>query len=300
MNVLILSRSRTVASTRRLVDAAKALGHRASVVNPVDVELVFDGAGAALFTRGKPLPAVDAVIPRISASGASYALALAEQFLLGGVTVLNTPAAIGRSRNLVRCLQTLVAGGVPVPPSVTARDTGELKALVGRVGGLPVLAKVAGGRERKSTLRCERPEALEAALDAVLGLGEQLVLQQLVQPVVREVRYAVVGGSSVACVEKVRKARPRRQGKKARVQFRAGTGDQPGRAVAEAAARTLGLEFCSVDLVMTAKGAWVVDVDATPPLGPFAALPGADVARAVMLRVQQLVSGVASRGVSLP
>ena len=55
MKVTILSRSAAIASTRRLVEAARARKHHVRVLNPVKVEMHLDGQRANLYYQGKRL-----------------------------------------------------------------------------------------------------------------------------------------------------------------------------------------------------------------------------------------------------
>jgi len=142
MKLVVLSRSRSIPSTRRLVEVAKARGHRVKVLNPVDVELYLDGQQVELLHRRKRVGKVDVVIPRIAASIATYGLPVVDQFEARGAKILNTARAIGQSRNPARCLQALATGGLAIPATVMARDAKELMAMIGLVGGVPVLVKL--------------------------------------------------------------------------------------------------------------------------------------------------------------
>jgi len=52
---------------------------------------------------------------------------------------------------------------------------------------------------------CESEQSLEAALEAVLGLGHNIVMQEYVKRAGRDVRVFVVGGKVVAAVTRVPK-----------------------------------------------------------------------------------------------
>jgi len=107
----------------------------------------------------------------------------------------------------MRALQLLAAGGVPVPPTVMAANASDLKALVDLVGGLPVLIKLLTPSERPLVMVCESLESMEAALEAVLSMGHNLVVQRYVRRKrERDLRALVVGEQVIAWVE--RRPRP--------------------------------------------------------------------------------------------
>src|SRR4051812_21927271 len=109
MKITILSRAATIPSTRRLVEAARARGHRVRVLNPVKVEMHLDGRTANLYYQRKRLAPCDVVIPRIAQSISHYGLAVLNQYAMRKVPQLNSAQAIAQSRNKMRCLQLLSA-----------------------------------------------------------------------------------------------------------------------------------------------------------------------------------------------
>src|SRR5262249_41798596 len=146
VRLTILSRDPAIPSTRRLLEEAKARGHRARVLNPVRVEMHLDGESANLTYQRKKLFPCDVVLPRVAPSISTYGLALVNQFALRGVPILNSAQAIGQARNKMRLLQLLSANGIDIPATVMARDAADLKAMVHLVGGVPVLVKLLQGQ----------------------------------------------------------------------------------------------------------------------------------------------------------
>jgi ribosomal protein S6--L-glutamate ligase len=203
VHLTILSRSPAIYTTRRLMEAARARGHRVRVLDPVQVEMGLGGMRPALFHRRRPFPRSDAVIPRIALSISQYGLAVVNQLELLGVPVLNRAQGISASRNKMRCLQLLAGRGIGVPLTVMASDASGLKDMVKHVGGLPVLVKLLSQSERTGLMICETLQSLEAALEAILGLGQNIVVQQYVRRTRgRDLRVFVVGGQVVASLRR--------------------------------------------------------------------------------------------------
>ncbi|MDY7230902.1 ATP-grasp domain-containing protein [Hyalangium rubrum] len=291
MKITILSRSASIPSTRRLVEAGRERGHQVRVLNPGRVEMHLDGRSANLYYKRKKLPPCDVVIPRIAQSINSYGLAVVNQFGIRGVPLMNTAQAIAQSRNKMRSLQLLSAQGIDIPATVMAREAADLKAMVGLVGGVPVLVKLLQGQEKHGVMVCESLQSLEAALEAVLGLGHNLVVQQYVKHTGKDVRVLVVGGRAVAAVWR----RPRvgrlshtlTQG----ARLEAAELTEAWRGVAERTARLVGLEVAAVDMLDVKGKPKVFEVNSSPALPDMEAATGMDLATPLIERAEALVNG---------
>jgi ribosomal protein S6--L-glutamate ligase len=289
MKITILSRSAKIPSTRRLVEAALARGHQVRVLDPVKVEMHLDGRSANLYYRRKRLRECDVVIPRIAQSVSNYGLAVVTQFALRKVPIMNSATAIAQARNKMRSLQLLSANGIDIPATVMARDAADLKAMVSLVGGVPVLVKILQGQAKAGVMVCESLQSLEAALEAILGLGHNLVVQQYVKKSDHDVRVLVVGGKAIAAVQ--RRARAGRLSytliRGARLEPIALTPAM--RRIAIEAARLVGLEVCAVDLLDVKGGPKVFELNSSPSLTEMEEATGIDLAGAIIRRAEELV-----------
>jgi ribosomal protein S6--L-glutamate ligase len=153
-----------------------------------------------------------------------------------------------------------------------------------------VLVKLLQGSERRGIMVCESRESLEAALEAVLGLGHNIVLQEYVRRAQRDVRVFVVGGRALASV--VRVPRPGRLSRTlsrfARIERCRLTPSL--REAAEAAATLCELEVCAVDLleVRREKAAKVFELNASPALPEMEAATRVDLASAIIEHAEAL------------
>ncbi|MFN0063000.1 MAG: RimK family alpha-L-glutamate ligase [Myxococcaceae bacterium] len=288
MRVTILSRSASIPSTKRLVEAAKARGHSVRVLNPLRVQMQLDGASAELTCQRKKVPSCDVVIPRIAQSVSTYGLAVVNQFALRGTPILNSAAAIGQARNKMRALQLLSANRIAIPATVMARDTRDLRAMVRRIGGVPVLVKLIQGQERHGVMVCESLQSLEAALEAILGLGHDIVLQEYVKGRGQDVRVFVVGGRAIAAVH--RKAR---WGRLARTlnrgaQLERYRATEAMREAAVDATRLMGLEVAAVDMLNVQGAPKVFEVNSSPGIVEMERACRVDLAGAVIARAEVL------------
>lgn len=285
MRLTVLSRSAKLHTTRRLVEAARLLGHEARVIDPLEVELGLGGEAPTVTWKRRRFPATDVVIPRIGPSIHQYGLSVLKQLELLAVPLLNGSAAIAASRDKMRCLQLLASAGVAVPRTVMASGPAGLEELVKLVGGVPVLVKLLSADGKSGVMVCESLQSLEAALEAILGLGQNIVVQQYLEGGRgRELRALVVGGRVVAALRRQRRAGPQRG---ARLQAAELTPEQERMAVE--AARVLDLQVCAVDMLDVKGGPRVFEVNGSPSIREAEAACGVDVARLVVERAVALL-----------
>jgi len=302
VRVTILSRSRTIYTTRRMAEAARSRGHVVRVLDPAQVELgLGPGARPQLFHRRRPFPATDVAIPRIAVSINQYGLAVVNQLAILGVPLLNGTQGISASRNKMRCLQLLSASGIRVPRTVMAAHPAGLKEMVRHAGGVPVLVKLLSANERGGVMICESLQSLEAALEAILGLGQNIMVQQYVQEAKgSDLRALVVGGRVLAAL--------RRRPAVGRISRTLGRGARydPARLspacarAAVAAARVVGLEVCAVDMLDVPGGPLVFEVNSSPGIREVEESCGVDAAGAIVARAEALAAGSGRAGSAAP
>jgi ribosomal protein S6--L-glutamate ligase len=258
------------------------------VLDPRELELHLDGREAHVFRRGKPVPAADAVIPRIAPSVGEHGLAVLSHLGLAGALTVNSARAIAESRNRMRCLQLLAANGIAVPATAVATDAAQLKAMIPLVGGLPVLLKVQGAAKQGVAI-CESPTSLEASLEAILGLGQTVLVQRYVRRRGRDIRALVVGRQLLCAVRRV--PRPghlyRTLGRGASFE-RVELPHAYERAAIDAA-RLVGLEVAAVDLLDEDRGPEVFEVNSSPSLKELEEATGLDLAGAIVEHAVALV-----------
>jgi ribosomal protein S6--L-glutamate ligase len=171
-----------------------------------------------------------------------------------------------------------------------ASDASGLKGMVKHVGGLPVLVKLLSQTEKTGLMICETLQSLEAALEAILGLGQNIVVQQYVKARGRDLRVLVVGGRVVAALRR----RPR-VGRFARTlargaRFEACALPTAHARVAVETARVVGLEVCAVDMLDVRGGPLVFEVNSSPGIREAEEACGVDVAAAIVARAEQLAA----------
>jgi ribosomal protein S6--L-glutamate ligase len=278
--VAILSRNAKLYSTRRLVEAVRALGHRALVLDTLRCNMVLSRERPAIFYGGEEVPHVDVVIPRIGASITHYGLAVVNQFDMMGVPVLASAIPIARSRDKLRALQLLARFGVDIPRTVMCRFRDEVPHAVEQVGGLPCIIKLIQGTQGVGVMIASTMAEVHGMLDTFWDLGQEILLQEFVRESKgRDVRALVIGDRVVAAMR--RRARTgefrsniHRGGK--------GTALTLSREYAEAAAkaaRVIGLEVAGVDMLEARTGPKIMEVNSSPGFEGLERVTRLDIAR---------------------
>jgi len=283
LGVAILSRNRKLYSTRRLVEAAKALGHRPDVLDTLRCNMVLGRERPRVLYRGSEvLPeAVHVVIPRIGASITGYGLAVVNQFDMMGVPVLAAAIPIARSRDKLRALQLLSRFGIDIPRTVMCRYRDEVPLALEQVGGLPCIVKLIQGTQGVGVMIATSEAELRSMLDTLWTLGQEILIQELVaESRGRDVRAFVVGDRVVAAMR-----RTARSGEFRSNIHRGGVAESVAldREFAEAAVkatRVMGLEVAGVDMLEARSGPKIMEVNSSPGFEGLEEATGLDIARA--------------------
>lgn len=280
LTLAILSRNPKLHSTRRLVEAAKALGHRATVLDTLHCNMVLARERPSLFYRGEEVGPIDVVIPRIGASITSYGLAVVNQFDMMGVPVLAAAVPIARSRDKLRALQLLSRFGLDIPRTAMCRFRDEVAQVVEHVGGLPCIIKLLQGTQGVGVMIASTMDEVQGMLDTFWDLGQEILLQEFVaESKGRDLRALVIGDRVVAAM--------RRQARTGEFRSNIHRGGKARSVVlpreyAEAAvkaARVIGLEVAGVDMLESRNGPKIMEVNSSPGFEALERATRKDIAR---------------------
>ena len=130
---------------------------------------------------------------------------------------------------------------------------------------------------------------------ALLGQGTREF-----QPLVRDVRALVVGGRVVAAMQRQAPLGQFRANLHRGGSARAFAPDLAVEAAALAATAALGLDVAGVDLLLTASGPLVLEVNASPGLEGIEAASGVDVAGAIIALAEERATGAGSGAPTAP
>lgn len=285
MVVGILSRKRSLYTTRRLVESALRLGHEARVLNPLHCFLVLSRRAPEIYYRGLEARVLDldVVLPRIGASITEHGLAVVNQFDMMGVPLVNNSQPIARSRDKLRSLQLLSRAGIDIPKTVMVSDPSQIHRALAIVGGPPAVLKVVKGTQGIGVILAETEQAALTVLETFWNLGMNILVQEFIEESEgRDIRALVVGDRVVTAM--------RRQagiGEFRSNVHRGGTGtvvDLPEsyRTAALEATRVMELQLAGVDMLESQIGPKVLEINSSPGFEGLERWTGVDIASAII------------------
>jgi ribosomal protein S6--L-glutamate ligase len=296
MQIVILSRNEALYSTRVLAEAARQRGHSVRVLDTLQFDIRVSKRNPELFHGGEPVGPVDAVIPRIGASITFFGMAVVRQFEMMGVYCLNESQAIARSRDKLRALQLLSRHDIGVPPTVFTRQADHVRGCMDRLDGPPVVVKVLEGTQGIGVILAESALTASSVIEAFHGLDQNILIQKFIREANgSDIRALVVGRKVVAAMRRQAVAGEFRSN-----MHRGGTAKKirlsaECRKTALSAARVLGLRAAGVDLIESAEGPMVMEVNSSPGLEGIQKTTGVNVADAIIEHLEHEVTPAAGK-----
>ncbi|MBV0932662.1 RimK family alpha-L-glutamate ligase [Marinobacterium sp. A346] len=283
MKLAILSRAPNAYSTRRLKEAALDRGINVKVLDTLKFAIDLKRGNPDLYFRGKQLSDYDAVLPRIGASVTYYGTAVVRQFQEMDVFCANTAHGIANSRDKLRSLQILARHHIGIPETTFVRDKRDVLPAIERVGGAPVIIKLIEGTQGIGVLLADTVKAAESIIELLQSQKQNVLIQKFVaESRGRDIRALVVGDRVVAAMRRVA------QGQEFRSNVHRGGVAEPvdlPDEYAEAAIRSaqiLGLRVAGVDMLESATGPQIMEVNSSPGLEGIETCTQLDVAGAII------------------
>lgn len=287
MNIVILSANKNLYSTRRLVEAGEARGHKVSVINHTRTYVVMESGNLNIYYGDHVIEEVDAIIPRIGASVTYYGSAMIRQFEMRHVFTTVSSLALVRSRDKLRATQILAKHGVGIPKTAFAKQPNDVESLIKQVGGTPLIVKLLEGTQGLGVVLAETRKAAKSVIEAFYGLNANILVQEFIEEAGgADIRAVVVGGKVVAAYK--------RQGKEGEFRsniHRGGSGapirlKKAEKDMAIKAARALGLHVAGVDMLQSKRGPLILEVNSSPGLRGVETTTGIDVATEIIQYVE--------------
>ena len=283
MKIAILSRKKSLYSTRRLVEAGADRGHEVRVIDTLRCYMSTTSFRPEIHLNGEALTDFEAVIPRIGASITFYGTAVLRQFEMMGVYPLNESVAISRSRDKLRSVQLLSRKGIGLPITGFAHSPDDIRDLIKMVGGAPLVIKLLEGTQGIGVVLAETQKAAESVIEAFMGLKANILVQEYIREAGgADIRCFVIGDRVVAAMKRQAQAGEfrsnlHRGGSASLVKI---TPEE--RSTAVRAAKVMGLNVSGVDILRSNHGPVVMEVNSSPGLEGIETATGKDVAAMVI------------------
>jgi len=271
MKIAILSNGNGNYSTKRLRDVAKERGHKVKIIKYRECYASIEKSNPTVSYRGEDLAGYDVIIPRIANSMTKYGTAIVRQLEMQGVYTVSSSLAITRSRDKLRSMQLLAKAGVGVPKTVFSRNPTDIDDLIDKLGGTPVIIKLARGTHGNGVVLAESKKAAKSVLQAFYLSNEDgtnILLQEFVKESAgTDIRAFVVGSRVVASMKRQSldddfRSNLHKGGEGTSVKLT----EEESKMVVKAA-KAMGLTVAGVDLMRSARGPLILEVNASPGFG---------------------------------
>ncbi|OEK09366.1 alpha-L-glutamate ligase [Flavivirga aquatica] len=288
MNIVILSRNPHLYSTDRLVTEGEKRGHIMEVIDPLKCDIIIENGKPTIYYKDRYLNYVDAVIPRIGTSVTFYGCAVVRQFEMMNVFTSVTSDSIIRSRDKLRSFQRLSKAGIGMPKTVFTNYSRDVEKVIDHVGGTPVIIKLLEGTQGIGVVLAETKNAAESVLEAFNGLQARALVQEYISEAKgADLRALIVDGQVVGAMK--------RQGEEGEFRsnlHRGGSADivklnDAELKVAIKAARALKLPVCGVDMLQSARGPLLLEVNSTPGLEGIETATNKNIAKSIITFIER-------------
>ncbi len=292
LKIAVLASDRELYSNKRLMDAGRQRGHTMRFINIQHCYMNISSGDQEIHYRGgEILRQFDAVIPRIRPAVTFYGCAVLRQFEISGAYCLNGAVGITRSRDKLRTLQMLAQKSIPMPNTSFAHSPQETSELIKMVGGAPVVVKLLEGTQGVGVVLGETTKAAESLINAFKSLKANILVQEFVKEADgKDLRCFVIDDKVVASMQRVApegdfRANIHRGGSATEIKITA-----EERKIAIQSAKIVGLKVAGVDIIRSASGPKVLEINSSPGLEGIESTTGDDIAGQMIIAIERAVA----------
>ncbi|AWG23167.1 30S ribosomal protein S6--L-glutamate ligase [Flavobacterium faecale] len=289
LRIGVLASNPELYSNKRIMEAGEMRGHEMHFLNIKECYMKLDAEKPEIHYRGGIiLNQFDAIIPRIRPSATFYGCTLTRQFEALNVYCLNSSMAITQSRDKLYSLQLLLHSGIGIPTTGFANSPLDTNDLIKMVGGPPLIVKLLEGTQGKGVVLAETKKAAESVINAFKSLNANILVQEFIKEANgKDLRLFVIDGKVVATIQ--REAMPG--------EFRAnihlgGTASvikatTEEKRIAIKAAKAMDLKVAGVDIIRSAKGPLLLEVNSSPGLEGIEGATNKDIAGEMIKAIEK-------------
>lgn len=266
MKIAILTHNISTYSQQRMSQLAKERGHEMRFIH---LSYCYTNVGATApivhYREDETLEDIDAIIPRIHSKHSFYGTAILRQFERMGIFSLNSSISITWSLDKLRTLQQLAKKSIPMPNTGFADAPEETGKLIELVGDAPLIVKLINGAEGKGTVFAETYQAAISVINAFKQLKTHILVQEYIEESAGcDIRCIVVGNEVIGALQRHAKEAGFRTGYRFLSHSHAVKLTAAEKKLAIKTARTMKLNFATVDIIRSHRGPLILDVDPSP------------------------------------
>ncbi|HLD06377.1 MAG TPA: RimK family alpha-L-glutamate ligase [Candidatus Nanoarchaeia archaeon] len=189
--------------------------------------------------------------------------------------IVPTAFTLGHDKLLTQL--KLEQSGIPMPRTYLAATPAAAHRILERIT-YPAVMKFPEGTQGKGVMFADSYASASSILDALDALKQPFIIQEYIESGGMDTRVIVVGDKVAACMRRKAKSGEMRanvhaggKGKKCAIDYETGR-------IAVNAAKAIGADICAVDILDSAKGPLVIEVNLSPGLQGITEATGIDVA----------------------
>jgi len=286
MNIAILSRSAQLYSTKSLLDCGLK-HHNMEVMDPTLCHVGTKDDKAVLYYGTELVDDLDAVIPRIGASNTFFGASLVRHFESMNVFSTVSAEAILQSRNKWTCQQILSQHGIPTPMSFLGHTANPDDVLM-HFEGRPVVIKLLQGTHGQGVILAESTASARSIMETLTASKVRFLVQEYIEESQgSDLRAIVVDGAVVASMKRLSKAGDFRSNLHRGGQSIPYTLSPEENHIAINAARALKLGVCGVDILQSARGPLILEINSTPGLEGIENTTGVNIAQKIISYIER-------------
>jgi ribosomal protein S6--L-glutamate ligase len=181
---------------------------------------------------------------------------------------------------------------IGIPKTAFVRRREDVRDAIERVGGVPVVLKLLEGTQGVGVILAESYSSAESVLDTLHSLKQNILIQAFIKEAAgTDIRAIVVGGKVVAAMSRTAKEGEFRSNVHRGGSVKSLDLDAETERTAVEAARVLGLDIAGVDMMPSAEGPMLLEVNSSPGLQGIEKATGIDVADAMVSWVLEQADG---------
>jgi ribosomal protein S6--L-glutamate ligase len=199
--------------------------------------------------------------------------------------------AIKRSRDKLRSLQILSKNSIDMPKTVFASNKSSAKDVIALSGGAPLVLKILEGTQGVGVVLVDSEKAAKSVLDAFYGMDVNLLVQEYIEEAGgADIRVLVVNGEVVGAMKRQGAEGDFRSNLHQGGSAKAHKLTRKEKSTALSAAKAMGLGVCGVDMIPSARGPLVMEVNSSPGLEGIEKSTGIDIAGKILDYIEKSVT----------
>ena len=215
---------------------------------------------------------------------------------MGGCFVLNPADGIMASRDKLHAHQLLARHRLPMPTTAVTSSPRHTEDLIELGGGAPLVLKLLESTQGKGVVLAETGKAAASVITAFRGLKAEFLVQEFVKEAAGEdVRALVIGGKVVAAMRRTARAGEFRSNLHLGGSAEAIKLKPAERDIATRAARAFRLGLAGVDMLRSANGPKILEVNSSPGFEGIEGATGRNIAGLVYEEIENRVRPAPAR-----